>query len=209
MNKKILVQTENYYTDKLRKFGRTSKGVDWNSEESQLLRFEQITKLLDKELLLNEISLCDYGCGYGSYARYLKNQGFNISYTGLDVSEEMISAAGKENESIDNTTFLCGSEFDKKYDYIVASGIFNVRHDISDDEWEEYMIEIIEKFNSYSNRGFAFNCLTKYSDKEYMKDYLYYSDPLFFFDYAKTHFSRNVALLHDYGLYEYTLIVRK
>lgn len=49
--------------------------------------------------------------------------------------------------------------------------------------------------------------LTKYSDKEYLRDNLYYGDPMFIFDYCGTF--KNVALLHDYGLYEFTIIVRK
>ena len=51
--------------------------------------------------------------------------------------------------------------------------------------------------------------LTKYSDKEYMRDNLYYADPLFIFDYCKRNFSKQVALLHDYGLYEFTILVKK
>jgi len=51
--------------------------------------------------------------------------------------------------------------------------------------------------------------LTKYSDREYMKEYLYYADPLFIFDYCKRNFSKKVALIHDYELYEFTILVRK
>jgi hypothetical protein len=42
-----------------------------------------------------------------------------------------------------------------------------------------------------------------------MRPDLYYGDPAFFFDHCKTHYARDVALLHDYGLYEFTLLVRK
>jgi len=42
-----------------------------------------------------------------------------------------------------------------------------------------------------------------------MREDLYYADPCFIFDYCKRNFSRNVALLHDYELYEFTIIVRK
>ena len=63
--------------------------------------------------------------------------------------------------------------------------------------------------NKFSLKGFAFNVLTKYSDKEYMQNNLYYADPLFLFDYCKRNFSQNVALLHDYELYEFTLIIKK
>ena len=42
-----------------------------------------------------------------------------------------------------------------------------------------------------------------------MRPYLYYADPLFLFDYCKKKYSKSVALLHDYGLYEFTILVRK
>ena len=63
--------------------------------------------------------------------------------------------------------------------------------------------------NSKSKHAFSFNLLTKYSDKEFMQDYLYYADPLFYFDYCKRNYSKNVALLHDYYQYDFTILVRK
>ena len=44
---------------------------------------------------------------------------------------------------------------------------------------------------------------------ERMKDYLFYADPGELFDHCKRRYSRWVALLHDYGLYEFTILVRK
>ena len=63
--------------------------------------------------------------------------------------------------------------------------------------------------NQISTKGFSFNVLTSYSDKEFMRDYLYYANPLDLFDYCKKNFSKQVALLHDYNLYEFTLLIRK
>ncbi|MFX7953370.1 class I SAM-dependent methyltransferase, partial [Acinetobacter baumannii] len=57
--------------------------------------------------------------------------------------------------------------------------------------------------------GFSFNCLTSYSDEDRKRDYLYYADPCQLFDLCKRRYSRQVALLHDYGLYEFTILVRK
>jgi len=61
------------------------------------------------------------------------------------------------------------------------------------------------------SKGFSFNMLTRYSDADRMaqRPDLFYGDPLFFFDFCKCEFSRNVALLHDYGLYDFTILVRK
>jgi hypothetical protein len=42
-----------------------------------------------------------------------------------------------------------------------------------------------------------------------MRDDLYYADPCELFDHCKRQHSRNVALLHDYTLYEFTILVRR
>lgn len=207
MNQNILNNTNKYYTEKIEEYGLTSRGVDWNSEESQRLRFEQLSRLLTKEE--SKFSICDYGCGYGLYSEYLQECGFKCEYEGVDISEKMIQAAREKYGRAENVSFLNTSQLERVYDYIVASGIFNVKQEISENEWKDYILEIIHQFDKFSAKGFAFNCLTKYSDLEYMKDYLYYADPLYIFDYCKTHFSRNVALLHDYELYEFTILVRK
>ena len=208
MKIEILKQTENYYNEKIRTFGATSRGVDWNSEESQKIRFDQLSKVLQYKNK-QKISICDYGCGYGSYYEYLKEKGYSFCYTGMDIANDMIECANEKYGTREDAIFIHGSEIDKEYDYIISSGIFNVRQKISDKVWTEYTIETLKKFHRYSKRGFSFNILTKYSDLEYKKDYLYYADPLFYFDYVKRNFSRNICLIHDYDLYEFTILVRK
>lgn len=105
--------------------------------------------------------------------------------------------------------YICESTINSRFDYIVTSGIFNVRQDVGVEEWREYILSTISMFAEHANEGFAFNCLTMYSDADRMQEYLYYADPLFLFDYCKTHFSRNVALLHDYDIYDFTILVRR
>jgi hypothetical protein len=94
-------------------------------------------------------------------------------------------------------------------DFVIASGIFNVKQQASDSEWNTYILETLHHMNSFSLTGFAFNVLSAYSDKEYMRNDLYYADPLSLFDYCKRNFSKYVALLHDYPLYEFTILVKK
>jgi hypothetical protein len=42
-----------------------------------------------------------------------------------------------------------------------------------------------------------------------MRADLYYADPLWLFDYCKRNLSKQVALLHDYGMYDFTILVRR
>ena len=94
-------------------------------------------------------------------------------------------------------------------DYCVASGVFNLRMDVEGGAWRDYVLDTIGSLSTLGTRGFAFNMLTKYSDPPRMRRDLYYGDPCFFFDHCKREIARNVALLHDYGLYEFTMLVRK
>lgn len=196
-----------YYTNKIQKYGPTPKGVDWNGEKGQFIRFEQLSKIITSN---NFFSIGDLGCGYGKYFEFLKDRFSNFEYIGYDLSNEMIINARKLYSNREGKFLVIKSYNDiKTDDYLVASGIFNVKNKISEGEWLYYILKTIETMNEKSRKGFAFNILTKYSDKEYMKDYLYYADPLFLFDYCKRNFSKNIALLHDYDLYEFTILVKK
>ena len=94
-------------------------------------------------------------------------------------------------------------------DYTIASGIFNIRFATSDEAWLRQILDTMTVMYGKSNLGLAFNVLSIYSDPEFRKSELFYADPLYLFDFCKRTFSRNVALLHDYGQYDFTIIVRK
>ena len=204
MTKKILSKINKYYTEKVTVYGDSSEGVDWNSKESHFLRFDQLTKVLPKHL---NFSLMDYGCGFGSLIEFLVENNFKFNYTGYDISQEMINKA-KGIYSSKNISFDSKLNGDK-YEYTIANGIFNVKLDSTNQGWQKYIEEILREIDEISEKGFSFNILTSYSDDEYKKDYLFYANPLYFFDFCKIHFSNNVALLHDYDLYEFTIIVKK
>ena len=195
-----------YYGDRVREFGATHRGVDWSTEASQILRFEQLLRLVDPARLS---SINDFGCGYAALATYLRQRGFQSRYTGFDVSEPMIAHAISLHAGDPLCTFTHRLDAVSPAEITVASGVFNVKQHHADDEWEEYVLENIAVMARLSERGFAFNLLSSYSDVDRRRADLFYGRPAFFFDYCKTHFSPAVALLHDYPLYEFTVVVRK
>lgn len=202
----FLSGVSHYYTSKLNQHGQTPQGVDWNDENCQKLRFNNLCKIIES---LNDFSLNDLGCGYGALYDFLCTRYEKFSYCGIDISESMIQAASQRYHHIQQTRFLSSTEPDQLADYGIASGIFNVRLDKSNAEWQSYIESTLDDLYRYSRIGFSFNCLTSYSDAEKMRDKLYYADPCMIFDLCKKRYSRNVALLHDYGLYEFTILVRK
>lgn len=205
MSRDLLGEVSDYYGARLAEHGATPRGVDWNGAEGQRVRFEQLTRVIAP----GAYSLNDVGCGYGALAEFLAERGGEFHYTGCDVSEPMVHAARERLAGMPGIRFVVGSVPPEAADYGIASGIFNVKLTRPEDEWKAYVEATLDELDRTSRRGFAFNCLTAYSDRERMQSHLHYADPLALFDRCKRRYARNVALLHDYGLYEFTLLVRK
>ena len=198
-------QVKNYFEERVQKFGASPRGADWNSDASQNIRFDRLLEVAT----IPKSSILDYGCGYGALADYLVEKGFEGEYYGFDILESAIELARQVHGRRPGQVFFFEEEKLCEVDYTVASGIFNMRGDQSFEDWTDYVLSLLQRFDKLSRRGFSCNFLTKYSDKERMRPDLYYADPCFLFDHCKLNFSKDVALLHDYHLYDFTLIVRK
>jgi SAM-dependent methyltransferase len=201
----ILTAVERYYSGKFAEHGPSAQGVDWNSADSQQLRFEQLAVLLRHERA--RFSVNDLGCGYGALAAFLGDRGYAASYTGYDLSSAMLEHARTRFHDRADIGFRAGTRLDQA-DYSLASGVFNVKLSFDEEDWHSYVDETIAELARSSRKGFAFNMLTSYSDADRRRPDLYYADPGLVFHMCKTRYSRDVALLHDYGLWEFTIIVR-
>ncbi len=203
-----LKKISDYYSEKVIAYGATPKGVDWNGEESQKIRFNQLTKVIEQSR--ESFTVLDYGSGYGALYDYLQNfTDREMHYIGYDIAEAMVLAGREKYKEVQNVNFFTELSQNKTYDYVIASGIFNVRLTTSDEDWEKYIFETLTSFNTLAKKGFSFNMLTSYSDEDKMRDYLYYAVPEAMFSFTKNNFSKHVALLHDYPLYEFSILVKK
>lgn len=206
MSGSILERVASYYGECVREHGETARGVDWSSAASQALRFQQLLKILPGPRAA--YSILDYGCGYGALVDTLAARGDSFRYLGFDASDEMIARARRRYPRPD-CTFGTDLAALGRADYAVASGVMNVKLDIPTEAWREHVAAMLEDLDRASTRGFAFNALTSYSDADRMIEQLFYADPCEYFDHCKRRFAPQVALLHDYGLFEFTILVRK
>ncbi len=197
-----------FFGEKFASHGATPHGLDWPSQSAMDIRFEQILKVCDTS---QPFTLIDFGCGYGAMLEYLKTKKIQCDYYGYDIVPDMVEEAKRTFGMMPHCHFTNDAATLPVCDYVVESGIFNVRLNANEQEWTEHILATLHHFDHLCRRGFAFNMLTSYSDREYIQNRpdLYYADPCFFFDYCKKHFSRNIALLHDYVIYDFTILVRK
>jgi hypothetical protein len=202
-----LQNLKQFFSEQIQQYGTNAKGVDWKSQEAQYVRFDQLLKLHTDPKA--HFSILDYGSGYGALAQYLIERGYDFTYVGYDMNEAAIEEGSKLFAGKANITLTTDEAGLQATDYCIGSGLFNMKLDTPADEWEAYMLRTIDRLWELSTKGMSFNSLTKYSDADRMRPELYYADPTWLFDYCKTKLSKQVALLHDYGIYDFTMLVRR
>lgn len=204
----MLSKVNSLYSENVRTMGASPRSVGWRDVDSQKLRFEKLTQVITGRGLDKPVTINDLGCGYGALFSYLvADRKLEVGkYTGYDISAEMLeTAAGLTDPA--RCEFRCGPRITDPADYSFVSGTFNVKFEVNDDKWRGYVIDCLHNLDRHSVRGFAFNLLTTYVD--YMESHLYYGDPLFYFDLCKRIFSKKITLIHDYNLFEWTILVHK
>jgi SAM-dependent methyltransferase len=191
------------YRDWLGAFGTIPQGVGWNSPSAQHIRLQQIARAWEHA---DNFSVNDIGCGYGALIEFLDQSNKRYVYNGCDIEPLMLNQAISKYGDHPQCSFTTHLSDIPVSDFTVASGIFGMRTDISDREWEEYIHDTLHYMDAHSEKGFAFNMITSHVD--YRVPELYYADPADVFNYCRSEFSPRVALLHDYPLYDFTVIVR-
>jgi SAM-dependent methyltransferase len=194
-----------YYRAKLSEHGATAQGVDWNGKPSHELRHRQFLRLLDGD---PDASVLDLGCGFGDFLRFLRASGHQGRFIGYDVVPDMIAEAVRQHGEGADRQWRVGAMPAETADFAIASGVFNVKGDTPVEAWTAYVHDTIDLLARTGQRGFAFNVLSLSSDPDRRRANLYYADPNETLAWCLQRYGRSVAVLQDYGLYEFTMVVR-
>ncbi len=204
-NQKIKKFICDYYSQKFKEFGATNLGVDWNNKEGQYARFELLLKYMKIE---SGTTVLDYGCGYGEMFTYIINKNSSVKYLGYDLVESYIKTTNLIHKDT-QATFVSKLPEKLTWDYIVLSGVFNVKGKLNEDEWLKYVISEIETLFPKANKGLSFNMLTAFNDINKRKDYLFYIDPFILLSKLELFRPYSIILDHSYPMYEFTITILK
>jgi|Deesub1362A_J573_1020465.scaffolds.fasta_scaffold01646_9 ubiquinone/menaquinone biosynthesis C-methylase UbiE len=204
MNEQEVKKYIERYEKRYSQYGTSPLTLGWKDRESQWLRF----KILCEVGISEGDSILDVGCGFGDFLLYLKERGIkNIKYEGWDIVPLLIKEAERLHKDSKNAIFELKNIFlepaqNKKFDWVVASGVLNARIKNNSDKMKG-LIKIMLKM---CRKGIAINMLTNYVD--FMREDLFYYSPEEMFTFSKS-LTKRVSLRHDYPLYEFTLYLYK
>ena len=204
----IYAEISRYYTDKVTQFGATPLGVDWTCVPTQQLRFVQLLKLCD---FTRSFSLNDLGCGYGALLAYLdwRHAECTVDYTGVDLSAALIAHAHQLWRGRPRVRFAPGHRCSNVADYSIASGIFNVQLEQPLEVWEAFVRSSLAHLHSSSRVGFAVNFMLEPDAGQRARAGLYVTTPSRWASYCAEQFAATTEIIRDYGLREFTLVVRR
>ena len=149
------IDNEQFYKSAIRKYGNTPKGVHWNSQNSQRIRFDIILKILPNDL--DKYTLVDAGCGFGDFYNYLKIKNkLPLKYIGIDTLDTMVEIALKNTSQKIIKADICKDTL-VEADYYICSGAMNILN-----SFETHLF--LQNCYHASKYGFVFNIL--HGDKQ-------------------------------------------
>ena len=205
--KKVLENVNQYFEEKLKSQNNDAKDLNWVTNPALEMQFEQLSKVIEPG---TSFSLLDYGAGFGNYYQYLVEKAYKVRlYYGFDLLEFVVQEERKRHDEDSNVIFTTDLSDCTEVDYVVACGVFDMKLNADHEQWTKYVLRCIEDIDEIATKGFALNFPSKYTPEDKKRDDIYYADPCCLFDYCKLHFSPHVAILHDYDMENFTVIIRK
>jgi SAM-dependent methyltransferase len=185
----------------------SSRAVGWVDPALQALRFDLLAQVMEGE---EPVTVADFGCGTGSLFTHLAERPDPPpldGYIGYDLVPAMVDAArGLHRDR--RARFEVGTEVREEVDYVMASGAFSVRGEISDADWEAHVQGVLQGLWAHARRGIGFNLFTR--GTEAFKPAMYAGDPETWARWCSSALpGALVALRYGPPLQDFTVLVRR
>lgn len=191
------------YRETLGKHGDSPSAVMW-PKGRQTERFHALTRHISRE---ENSSLLDFGCGLAHLKPYLDEHYPQCNYCGADILSDFIDISKKKY--LDNKFYRISSSKDlpDNFDYVVASGVFNIRYFESCNQNRDYIFSTLKDLLSRSNKFLSVNFMTDQVD--FQQEGSWHQNFYELYEFLSKECSSRLVLDQSYMPYEYTVTVWK
>lgn len=148
-----------FFSERFEKFGFNIKTLHWESPFTQRARFVELLKVCTFFPKDGPVTLLDFGCGLGHLYEFIKENdllnSWKIKYTGIDINGDLINECKKQFPGAD-FKLKDDSLYGENYDFILCSGIFNLKFS-EDLDIDAHYINEIKKLFEITNHAVAVN----------------------------------------------------
>ncbi|NCX29255.1 MAG: class I SAM-dependent methyltransferase [Rhodobacterales bacterium] len=148
------------FSRRFTKFGPQPEASLWFSEERQRARFSIIADIIRERIQNRKVSICDIGCGYGGFLKFLQNEHNNIDfeYTGYDLADNLIEFCDRKMSS-KNARFIQGSRPVELMDFSIMSGTYNYAPQTTVTDWRSYFRSELESIFAKTKKCLILNLM--------------------------------------------------
>jgi SAM-dependent methyltransferase len=148
------------FSRRFTKFGPQPEASLWFSEARQNARFSVITAIIRERIQNRKVSICDIGCGYGGFLKFLQNEHNNIDfeYTGYDLADNLIEFCDRKMTS-KNARFMQGSRPVELMDFSIMSGTYNYAPQTTVTDWRSYFRSELESIFAKTKKCLILNLM--------------------------------------------------
>ncbi len=189
------------YQRAFRRFGHDPRSLQWVSQHSVDIRFEQFLKELD----FNHKSVLDVGSGFGDLIDSISRQAQDFSYLGVDIVPEFITQAQKNHPGY---RFVERNYLDYPleniFDIVIASGCLNFNQGLNTLSYRQHYIQILFNHCSYA---LAFNMAGYHPQpSNHPRHNIYYVDSLNILTFCQN-LTPKIIFKQHYDPLDFTLIL--
>jgi len=148
------------FSRRFTKFGPQPEASLWFSESRQRARFSVIADIICQRIPNRKVSICDIGCGYGGFLKFLQNEHNNIDfeYTGYDLADNLIEFCDRKMSS-KNARFMQGSRPVELMDFSIMSGTYNYAPQTTVTDWRSYFRSELESIFAKTKKCLILNLM--------------------------------------------------
>jgi SAM-dependent methyltransferase len=148
------------FSRRFTKFGPQPEASLWFSEARQCARFSIIADIICERIQNRKVSICDIGCGYGGFLKFLQNEHNNIDfeYTGYDLADNLIEFCDRKLSS-KNARFMQGSRPIELMDFSIMSGTYNYAPQTTVTDWRSYFRSELESIFAKTKKCLILNLM--------------------------------------------------
>lgn len=194
-----------HYESCLERHGDSHMGVDWPDAADAATRYQVMLDVI-RAAPGSPVSLLDFGCGAAHLLAHIRDAGLgHIDYRGVDISPKFVALCREKfpGISFDICDILAGPVTIAPADYVVMNGVFTEKRDLTQDEMERYLADMLAAVWPLARKGLAFNVMSKHVDWE--RDELFHVPFDTVARLALGRLTRHFSFRQDYGLYDYTV----
>ena len=197
-------EIKNAYASKFREHGVSSASMLMPKGRHDA-RFAIVADYLHK---YHNPTILDYGCGLGFLHTFLEEEEITHQYLGVDIVPEFIESCNDRVATSARFELIQpDADLTDDFDFVYASGVFNLQTELSKENSLAYAQARIIKLFQVTKKVMIIDFLSP--DVDFQQETSQHIDYRMVLDWLVPVSSRRWILRHDYLPYEYSLVMFK